>query len=143
MNDCDEKMKLIKLFALLIVGCGWFFPVQSSADNLTTGTWIGTYSKIDENDVTVVEYEVQKTSDNPAHEEKYKITLDLHDEPFDFEDLEVTNGKLKFLLNLGEPVTCLLSKKDGVFKGVCSQENDEGIKPCFKLTMKPPTENAE
>ena len=136
-------MNFIKILAVLVVGYGLLLPVQGLANDLITGVWFGTYSKVDENDVVVVEYEVQKTSNDPASGEDYKITLYLYDEPFDFENLVVTNEKLNFSLNLGEPVTCLLTKEDGIFKGVCSQQSDDDLKPCFKLIMKPPTEDAD
>lgn len=113
------------------------FVVPGWADELPVGEWTGRYCFAEDDPLQVV-YQVEKR-ELEGERTDWSITMNIAGVAIEFSAVMLQEGALRFLMNPGEEVTCLLNVGEGgIYTGSCrslvSPEDGQEI----RIFMRPP-----
>lgn len=127
-------MKFLGFFLML-----WFFALPCLALELPVGKWSGSYN-FSEDEPLQVKYKVEKqVSEDEPLTVNWKITMIAAGVAIDFSNVQLVEDQLKFRMNPGQEVDCLLkSGEGGVYRGECRSAANPEAAQFIRIFMRPP-----
>ena len=110
--------------------------LNSVADELPAGDWKGSFQPHDKSE-RVAKFRVRPNVDG-NNGGGSKVTMYFKDRPYQFENLNVNEGKMIFELDTGSTYDCeLIRAGDGSFSGPCVWQSGEDSRKSH-INMRPP-----